>query len=68
MVTSPTQPTTTTEEIAAKFASSTVRTMNRRDTRSATIPPGMAQTRSPAAFAAATTDSSSGPPPAEITA
>ena len=43
------------------------RTMSRRETRSATMPPGIAHSSSPVAFAAATSDRSSGPPPASIT-
>ena len=45
----------------------TARTISRRDTRSATMPPGIAHSSSPVAFEAATSDSSSGPPPIAMT-
>ena len=64
-----THPTTTTEVIARKFDElTTARTISRRDTRSATMPPGIAHSSSPVAFDAATSERSSGPPPVAITA
>ena len=68
MPTGPNAPTTTTEVIARKSASDTARTIIRRDTRSATMPPGIAQRRRPVALDAATSDRSTGPPPIAMTA
>jgi hypothetical protein len=68
MPTVPKAPTTTTDRIARKSASETARTISRRDTRSATMPPGIAHTSRPVALLAATSERSRGPPPAAMTA